>query len=110
MKVIPSPFDALPRSEPVFVYWEAYNLTKDFGGSTRFKSQVLLTPGTSGPNDETVVAYEKDHTGQNEFASEFARLDVRKFDKGIYTVTVQITDRMVDYTFSGSRSVTLTGN
>jgi GWxTD domain-containing protein len=110
VKVIPSPFDALPRSEPVYVYWEAYNLTKDFGGSTRFKSQVLLTPGTSGPNDETVVAYEKDHTGQDEFTSEFARLDVRKFDKGIYTVTVQITDRMIDYTFSTSRSVTLTGN
>lgn len=109
VKVIPCPFDAFPRTRPLFVYWELYNLTKDFVGSTRYRSQVLLTPGKSAPNDETVIAYDKDHTGQGEYASEFAQIDVRKYDKGIYTVTVQITDRMIARTFSTSRVIRLAG-
>jgi len=109
IKVIPCPFDALPRTRPLYVYWELYNLTKDGDGNTKYKSQVLLTPGDSAPNDETVIAYEKDHAGQNEFASEFAQIDVREYDKGIYTLTVQITDRLMVHTFSKSRIVTLTG-
>jgi tetratricopeptide (TPR) repeat protein len=109
VKVIPCPFDALPRTLPLYVYWEMYNLTKDAGGNTKYRSQVLLTPGDSAPNDETVIAYEKDNAGQDEFASEFAQIDVSKYDRGIYTVTVQITDRMMVYTFSQSRIVTLTG-
>jgi hypothetical protein len=110
VKVIPCPFDALPRKQPVFVYWEMYNLTKDFGGTTRYKSQVLLTPGASASSDGTVLAYEKDHTGQNEFASEFARLDVREYKTGIYTMTLQILDRMIGYTFTTSRTFRLTGD
>ncbi len=109
IKVIPCPFDALPRTRPLYVYWEMYNLTRDGDGNTRYKSQVLLTPGNTAPNDETLVAYEKDHAGQNEFASEFAQIDVREFDNGIYTLTVQITDRLMVHTFSKSRIVSLTG-
>jgi GWxTD domain-containing protein len=109
VKVIPCPFDALPRNRPLYVYWELYNLTKDGDGNTKYKSQVLLTPGDSAPNDETIIAYEKDHAGQSEFAAEFAQIDVGKYDKGIYTLTVQITDRLMVHTFLKSRAVKLTG-
>jgi len=108
IKVIPCPFDALPRNRPLYVYWEMYNLTKDGDGNTKYNSQVLLTPGDSAPNDETVVAYGKDHAGQNEFASEFAQIDVSEYDDGIYTLTIQITDRLMVHTFSKSRIVKLT--
>jgi len=109
VKVIPCPFDALPRTRPLFVYWELYNLTKNDVGATKYKSQVLLTPGDSAPNDETVIVYEKDHAGQDEFASEFAQIDMHGYDKGIYTVTVQITDRWMVHTFSKSKIVKMTG-
>jgi GWxTD domain-containing protein len=108
IKVIPCPFDALPRTRPLYVYWEMYNLTKDGDGNTKYKSQLLLTPGDSAPNDESLIVYEKDHAGHDEFASEFAQIDVRKYDEGIYTLTVQITDRLMVYTFSKSRLVKLT--
>ena len=109
VKVIPCPFDALPRTRPLFVYWELYNLTKNDVGATKYKSQVLLTPGDSAPNDETVIVYEKDHAGQDEFASEFAQIDVRRYDEGIYTMTVQIIDRLMVHTFSKSKIVKMTG-
>ncbi len=108
IKVIPCPFDALPRTRPLYVYWEMYNLTKDGDGNTKYRTQVFLTPGDSAPNDESRVVYQKDHAGQNEFASEFAQIDVREYDEGTYTLTVQITDRLMVHTFSRSRIVKLT--
>ena len=110
IKVIPCPFDALPRNRPLYVYWEMYNLTQDGDGNTKYKSQVLLTPGDSAPGDESRVVYEKDHVGQNEFATEFAQIDVRDYDEGTYTLTVQITDRLMVHTFLKSRAVKLTGD
>jgi len=110
MKVIPSPFDAVPRNKPVYVYWQTYNLTRDANGKTRCKSEVLLTPGNSEPNDETATVYEKDHEGQEEYSAEFVQLDLSKYDRGAYTLTVRSTDRKMVYTFSKSRALVLTGD
>jgi hypothetical protein len=110
VKVIASPFDAVPRAQPLYVYWQTYNLTKDADGKTGYRSRVLMTPGKSGPDDASVVAYDKDHTGQDESSAELARLDVRAYDKGIYTLTVEVTDRKMIRTLSGSILVQLTGN
>jgi len=109
VKVIASPFDAILRSQPLYVYWQIYNLTKDGDGKTKYVSRVLLSPGSSGPNDETVIAYEKNHEGREEASAEFARIDVRKFEKGVYTLTVQITDLNMVYSFSKARVVGLIG-
>jgi len=109
VKVIASPFDAVPRSKLLFVYWQLYNLTRDIEGRTRYLSHVLLTPGESGPNDESAVVYTKDHSGRDEMAAEFAQIDLRNFSRGVYTLTVQIEDRMMVHSFSKSRSVRLTG-
>lgn len=109
VKVIASPFDAVPRSRLLFVYWQIYNLTLDIEGRTRYVSHVLLSPGESGPNDESVIVYTKDHSGRDEMAAEFAQIDVRNFPKGPYTLTVQIEDRMMVHTFSKSRNIRLTG-
>ena len=103
VKVIASPFDAVPRNKPLYVYWQTYNLTRDADGKTAYRSRVLLTPGESGPDDESVVAYDNDHAGQEESAAELARIDVRARDRGMYTLTVEITDRKMVRTFSKYR-------
>jgi tetratricopeptide (TPR) repeat protein len=110
VKVIASPFDAVPRREPLYVYWQAYNLTKDADGKTGYRSRVLLTPGESGPDDASIVAYDRDHSGQEESAAELARIDVRPRDRGIYTLTVEMTDKKMVHTFSKSRLLQLTGD
>ena len=110
VKVIVSPFDAVPRNKPLYVYWQTYNLTRDADGKTAYRSRVLLTPGESGPDDESVVAYDSDHAGQEESAAELAQIDVRARDRGMYTLTVEITDRKMVRTFSKSRLLRLTGD
>jgi tetratricopeptide (TPR) repeat protein len=110
VKVIASPFDAVPRAKPLYVYWQMYNLTKDADGKTAYRSRVLLTPGESGPNDASIVAYDSDHSGQDESAAELARVDVRAYDRGICTLTVEVTDRKMVRTFSKSRLLQLTGD
>ena len=110
VKVIASPFDAVPRARPLYVYWQVYNLTKDADGRTAYRSRVLLTPGESGPDDASIVAYDNDHTARDESAAELARIDVRARDSGIYTFTVEITDRKMVRTFSKSRLLQLTGD
>ncbi|HEX7573792.1 MAG TPA: GWxTD domain-containing protein [Bacteroidota bacterium] len=110
VKVIASPFDAVPQTKPLYVYWQIYNLTKDADGKTGYRSRVLLTPGESGPDDASIVAYDSDHAGPDESAAELARIDVRARDRGIYTLTVEITDRKMVSTFSKSRLLQLTGD
>jgi hypothetical protein len=110
VKVIASPFDAVPRAKPLYAYWQIYNLTKDTDGKTAYRSRVLLTQGEKDPNDASIVAYDSDHTGQDESAAELARIDVRAYDRGIYTLTVEITDRKMVRTFSNSRLLRLTGD
>jgi hypothetical protein len=110
VKVIASPFDAVPRTSPLYVYWQTYNLTKDADGKTGYRSRVLLTPGETGPNDASVVAYDRDRTGGDASAAELAQIDVRTYDKGLYTLTVEITDRKMVRTFSNSRLLRLTGD
>ncbi len=110
VKVIASPFDAVPRARPLYVYWQMYNLTKDADGRTATRSRVLLTKGESGPDDASIVSYDSDHSGVEESAAELARIDVRAYDRGIYTLTVEITDRKMVRTFSKSRLLRLTGD
>ncbi len=110
VKVIASPFDAVPRGRPLLVYWQVYNLTRDIEGKTAYHTRVLLTPGEDGPNEGSIVAYEKDHAGQDESAPEVARIDVHTLDTGIYTLTVEMTDRKMVRTFTGSRLLRLTGD
>ncbi len=110
VKVIASPFDALPRSQPLYVYWQVYNLTKDIDGKTSYHARVLLTPGESGPGESSIVAYEKDHAGADETASELAVIDARAYDNGVYTITVEVTDKKMVRTIAGSRLMQLTGN
>ena len=110
VKVIASPFDAIPRSKPLYVYWQMYNLTKDIDGKTAWRSRVLLTPGDEGPGEKSVAAYQKDHAGDDESAAELAKIDLAAFAAGSYMVTVEVTDRKMVRTFSRSRSVTITGD
>jgi len=110
VKAIASPFDVLPRSKTLYVYWQMYNLTKDADGVTGYRSRVLLTPGESGPGDESFVAYDNTHSGRDESEGELASIDVHAFDTGVYTITVELTDRKMVRTFSGSRLVRLTGD
>jgi tetratricopeptide (TPR) repeat protein len=110
VKVIASPFDAVPRAKPLFVYWQTYNLTKDAGGKTAYTSRVVLTPGESGTVEEGVAVYNRDHSGQEESAAELAQIDVSSQSSGIYTLTVEVTDKKMVRTFSGSRLIQLTGD
>ncbi len=110
VKAIASPFDALPRRNTLYVYWQIYNLTKDADGKTGYRSRVLLTPGESGPGDGSIVAYDNTHAGRDESEGELASIDVRAFDTGVYTITVEVTDRKMVRTFSRSRLVRLTGD
>jgi len=110
LKVIASPFDAVPRSRPLYVYWQMYNLTKDIDGKTAWRSRVLLTPGEEGPGEKSVVMYQKDHAGDDESAAELAKIDLVAFAAGSYTVTVEVTDAKMVRTFSRSRGVTITSD
>jgi len=73
MKAIVSPFDELPRRNTLYIYWQMYNLTKDADGKTGYRSRVLLTPGESGPGDESVVAYDNTHAGRDESEGELGK-------------------------------------
>jgi len=109
LKVIASPFDAVPRSRPLYVYWQMYNLTKDIEGKTAWRTRVLLTPGDDGPGEKSLVVYQKDHAGDDESAAELAKINLATFDAGTYTVTVEVTDGKMVRTFSRSRPVRITG-
>ncbi|HEX9006685.1 MAG TPA: GWxTD domain-containing protein [Bacteroidota bacterium] len=108
VKVIVSPFTAVPRDRPLFVYWQMYNLVKDDDGRTGYRAELLVTPGESAPNDESVVVYHNDKEDTERDLAEFSRLDLGRFSTGLYTLTLRLTDRKRVQTLEKSRLFEIT--
>ncbi len=108
VKVVVSPFTAVPRNEPLFVYWQMYNLVRDDDGRAGYRAELLLTPGDAAPTDESVVVYRSEKEDAEPDLAEFARLDLHEFAKGPYTLTLRLTDRKRVQTLEKSRLFEIT--
>ncbi len=100
-QIIPNPSKTFSRKEPVYVYYEIYNLTLDENGRTSFdieneikqlkKKKKIL--GLFGGGKRQSVAIKVSRTGKDASVQEFVIFDVKKMDPGKHLLTVKVKDK-----------------
>ncbi|MCH8020530.1 hypothetical protein IH785_11775 [candidate division KSB1 bacterium] len=104
LSIVPNPSTKFKKSEPLFLYYEIYNLTKDEQGVTLFEIEYSINQierqkkglkkmfGFLGGGKKKSISIQNDRQGQNETSLEYASFDVSKLDSGDYTLTAKVND------------------
>ena len=107
IKVIQVPFSTYSRANPVYVYFQLYNLVRNNDGQTHFITDYILTPIDASQGEEGVLLQKLDRSGREELSAEFAELDMRSIKPGRYTLSVRATDRYRVQTIQRFRMIEL---
>jgi GWxTD domain-containing protein len=104
LSIIPNPTKKFILSEPAYLYFEIYNLSKDKNGQTSFEIEHEMTQlkkkrkgitkifRFSRDGKKTLISIKDKRTGEDSVSIEFASFDVSKLDEGEYELTVRVTD------------------
>ncbi|MFQ6114275.1 MAG: tetratricopeptide repeat protein [bacterium] len=104
LSIIPNPTKEYFRKEPVHVYFEIYQLSKDEQGGTRFEVEYKLTLlkkkkgvfkkifGFLDGGKKKSISIKETRTGKQETSVEYRTFDVSNLDSGEYELTVRVKD------------------
>ena len=107
MKVIQTPFTVYHPRNPLYVYYQIYNLAADIDGRTSFITEYFLTPENDATGDQRIALMRSEREGKEELSAEFATLNTDNVQPGKYTLNVRVTDRHRSRSFERSRSIEL---
>lgn len=113
--ISPNPFLRFSNAQPVYVYFEIYNLTLAGDDQTSFSIDYILKPerprpkflGIFGGGDRPAVTIAEERTGSELSPVEHAGIDVQSVDPGPYTLTVRVTDHVTGRVVERSRPLEL---
>lgn len=103
---IPNPARTYTLSEPIYLYYEVYNLSRDNDGETRFDIEVSLKQVQekkgglagllpSGEKRKKRVSLRETRTGGvNPTSVDYTSIDVSRLQEGEYELAVRITDNI----------------
>ncbi|MFN2419870.1 MAG: GWxTD domain-containing protein [Gemmatimonadota bacterium] len=110
-RVVPLPSHMFRRSQPVYVYYEAYGLAMDESGAARYRTTYTLESGNPdrnvvarffsavgerlfGGEEKGSISYEFEHSRGEEVdpTLEFFSLDVSESPAGEYVLTIEVED------------------
>lgn len=119
LRIIPVPAKRFARNQPVYVYFEVYNLATDGGGKSSFqieyttllrkekKSATKKVFSILGSQNKpaTTLSIEREATGTT--AIEYLALDLNKTGAGDFRLSVAVKDQLSGKTSEGSIDLTL---
>lgn len=105
VKVVQSPFRAQLRTEPLYIYFQVYNLVPDAFGNRSYRTECILLPKYEEDIGKGIVVYKNEKTGQEEMAAVFCQIDVHSVNPGQYNLIVRVTDRKRVQTLTGVRDL-----
>ena len=111
LEVIPLPGRTLGRDQPLFIYFEIYNLLRDRFGGTRYRIEYAVSESTSDDGSlkrlfqglgamvgirgrRSVMSSEFSLTGTMNDAKSHLEIDLSALPHGIYDLMVTITDQV----------------
>jgi len=105
LNIVPNPTKSFRREEPIFAYYEIYNLTYDGEGQTHYtvnftlrkagkKGLVKRITGVFGSGEKYQVSVESDQTGASRTMTNFISFDMSKAKKGDYVMTLEVKDHV----------------
>ena len=92
MKVIQVPFTIYRHGNPVYVYYQAYNLAPDNDGQTSFTTEYFLIPADDRKGERRILLLKSDRKGKEESSGKFAALNIDNIKPGRYILSVRVTD------------------
>jgi len=104
VKVEQSPFTSYPRTKPLYVYVQIYNLVEDDFGAAGYTATFTIAP-RDDPDDAKVLAEIRRDLANETAGAVFQMLDVRGIGPGRYVLTTRVTDRKRVQTLTRSREV-----
>ena len=105
LSITPAPWSVYAHERPVYLYFEAYNLTQRAEGPTDYEVEIRLVPKEKGGGlgrvfkrwfggDEQSVAARYSAAGTVADEVQYQILDVTDYPPGLYTLTVRLQDRI----------------
>ncbi|MGA1495483.1 MAG: hypothetical protein ACO37D_08820, partial [Rhodothermales bacterium] len=105
LSIQPAPWTVYGTDQPIYIYFEVYNLTQDAEGVSRYEVEAELTPresgsgvgrairnlfggGGQGVSTGVPISVEATEDGQ------YLILDAENLETGLYTLRVTITDQV----------------
>ena len=105
LKILPNPFYRFSTGEPVFIYYEIYNLKKNESGLTSYNVEYTISPDKSNINliekifqrlnlfkvsGEITTSYQIEGDSETEY--QYRQIGLGSFSPGDYLLTLRITD------------------
>jgi hypothetical protein len=119
LRMVPNPAATARLSDPLFLYYELYNLGLDAKGATDYTVQVSLEQrdasknllkrlgGLFGGGGGYRISIQNRQTGKTSTVSDYIGFDVRKASAGTYELKLRVTDRNTRQETASSTAVTL---
>ena len=108
--VSPNPFHRYATTQPVFVYFELYNLTYSSNELAEFTVEYILTGESKRRRKRKrrpLLTLQIDRTAEVLSPVEIAEVDVTNINPGNYLLTIRVTDKNTGAQQEKSRSITL---
>lgn len=103
LSVVPNPAKRCLLNRPLYLYFEAYNLTKDRNGKTSYTIEYRLTSveieksflsRLLTTNKKTSIAVPSERSGSEDWSPEYIAIDVSSLEPGKYQLQVKLTDNV----------------
>ena len=116
LNVIPSFTSRFAPDQPVYVYYEVYNLALDGEDRTRYTTDIELQPlegrrrgpfGLFGRDDRPVLTLRLEGTGSTISPVEYAEVDMSDVEPGDYRLVVRVNDEVSGITSERVRMLQL---
>ncbi len=103
LSIFPNPSRRYKKSQPVFLYFEIYNLAVEAAGQTNFEIEYSFTTKKSQGGikklfgvfggDQKSIAVTSERSGDQQTSFEYIALDLSSASKGDYLLTVVVRDK-----------------
>ena len=103
VKVIQSPFATQLLNDPLYIYFQIYDLIPDGDGTTSYTAECRLIRAGDQGWDEGIPIHSREKVGRMQNVNEFYTINLEKIKPGKYTLAVRVTDRMRVESVSASR-------
>lgn len=114
--VVPNPTRFFALRDPVYIYFEIYNLTPDLKRSTSFIIEYKLTRlerkkkgllGLFGGGGKSSISTQIEREGKGERSVEYLAIDVSQLKPGEYHLEVTVTDQQTGQTAIQAKRIAL---
>ncbi len=111
LKILPNPFKRFTTGDPVYIYYETYNLQQNESGLTSFNIEYTIRPDKThihpikkilqrlnliNMSGDITTSYQIEGNSETEY--QYRRLGLGSYSPGHYSLTLQLTDLIANKT------------